>query len=304
MNNILIIKTDATGDVLRTSVLLHVLKGNVYWITAAYNIPLFPDDVPHLSLIPSERIPSELLAKDFDLVINLEEDIELARQISKVNAKKTVGVYYNDGKLDYSTNSAEWFDMSLVSKFPSSYADELKKKNRCSYQEIIYRILGKNFNDERYIAYRKNNFKKRNFLIGIEKRAGNVWPNKNWYGYDELINILHQHSYETMVFEARHELRNYLDDINDCSVIICGDTLAMHVALAYNIPCISIFNCTSPNEIYDYGILRKVVSCLLEQCFYRKEYLDEVTRSVPITSVLNELQIILTNSPAVNSHKK
>jgi heptosyltransferase-2 len=304
VNNILIIKTNATGDVLRTSVLLHVLKGNVYWITAAYNIPLFPDDVPQLSLISLERIPSELLAKDFDLVINLEEDIELARQISNTNAKKTVGVFYNDGKLDYSSDSAEWFDMSLVSKFPPSFADDLKKKNLSSYQEIIYRMLGKNFKDERYIAYQKNNFKKGRFLIGIEKRAGNVWPNKNWYGYDELIKELHLHGYETRVFKERHELRNYMDDINECSVIICGDTLAMHVALAYNIPCISIFNCTSPSEIYDYGILRKVVSSHLEQCFYKKECLDEVIRSIPVTSVLNELEVILTNSPAVNSHKK
>jgi len=32
MQNILIIKTGAAGDVVRTTSLLNILKGNIYWI--------------------------------------------------------------------------------------------------------------------------------------------------------------------------------------------------------------------------------------------------------------------------------
>ncbi len=38
----LIIKTGASGDVVRTTSLLPALEGEVFWLTAAYNLPLFP----------------------------------------------------------------------------------------------------------------------------------------------------------------------------------------------------------------------------------------------------------------------
>ncbi len=63
----------------------------------------------------------------------------------------------------------------------------------------------------------------------------------------------------------------------------------MHFALGTRTPCVTIFNCTSPWEIHDYGIQTKLVSPLLEKFFYKREFdeaatmaigLDEVYRSV------------------------
>lgn len=145
MQNILIIKTNASGDVLRTTVLLHVLKGNIFWITTRYNISLFPDHYPNLTLIPIEDIPTEILRLHFDIVINLEEDPDLAKSVSMIATKKAIGVYWNNGVLDYSNDSAELYDMSLISKLPASRANELKKQNKCSYQEIVCRMVGETF---------------------------------------------------------------------------------------------------------------------------------------------------------------
>ena len=38
----LIIKLGALGDVLRTTPLLHILQGDIYWITKKEAIPLLP----------------------------------------------------------------------------------------------------------------------------------------------------------------------------------------------------------------------------------------------------------------------
>ena len=41
----------------------------------------------------------------------------------------------------------------------------------------------------------------------------------------------------------------------------------MHFALGTGTPCVTLFTCTSPWEIYDYGIQKKIVSPLLERVF-------------------------------------
>ncbi|MEI9910173.1 MAG: hypothetical protein WDO71_11120 [Bacteroidota bacterium] len=48
MENILIIKTGAAGDVVRTTSLLNVLSGNIYWVTSEGNKWLLPDYMPNL----------------------------------------------------------------------------------------------------------------------------------------------------------------------------------------------------------------------------------------------------------------
>ena len=68
--------------------------------------------------------------------------------------------------------------------------------------------------------------------------------------------------------------------------MVSGDTLAMHVALAYKKTCTTIFNCTSPQEIYDYGLMKKIVSPLLDEYFYSSSYDTEVIKSLTVDEVI------------------
>ena len=292
--NILIIKATASGDVLRTTILLHILKGNIFWITARYNIPLFPDHYLNLTLIPAEDIPADLLKLHFDIIINLEEDIEIAKYLRVIKTNKTIGVFWNNGLLDYSENSGELFDMSLISKLSTDNANELKKKNKRSYQEIICGMVRKPFSGENYVLHRNNSSNITDHIrIGIEQRVGKRWPNKYWVGYGELQKELHTNNYEVIVFEQRDKLRTYMEEIRQCHLIIAGDTLAMHIALGYQIPCVGIFNCTSPAEIHDYGILRKIISPLLENVFYDTQYIKEATEAISVDTVLHAVYLQL-----------
>src|SRR4028119_1308413 len=108
MQNVLIVKTAATGDVVRTTVLLRVLTGTIYWLTAPLNTCLFPDDLRNLNIVSIENIPSDFHHIEFDLVINLEESVVLAQLVSKLKCKKIIGVYWQKSVLQYSEDSAPW----------------------------------------------------------------------------------------------------------------------------------------------------------------------------------------------------
>jgi heptosyltransferase II len=48
---------------------------------------------------------------------------------------------------------------------------------------------------------------------------------------------------------------------------------------------VSLFNCTSPWEIYDYGILTKVISPLLPAFFYKRDFDARATSAIPLDEV-------------------
>ena len=64
-----------------------------------------------------------------------------------------------------------------------------------------------------------------------------------------------------------------------------GDSLPMHFALGTATPCVSLFTCTSPWEIYDYGVQKKIVSSLLEEFFYKRGYDERATTAITVDEV-------------------
>jgi len=288
MQNILIIKTGAAGDVVRTTSLLNILKGNIYWIVDPKNKLIFPDDFPGLHVLtPSDFENSHLRDIDFDLVLSLEEEVECAQLASSVSAKKLIGVNFNHDGLTYSSESSGWYDMSLISKKGNAVANALKKSNPFPFQHWVFDMTGNQFTNQPYEIYKNRAIKKIDGLVGIENRVGQTWPNKHWGGYETLEKEITALGYRVKHFRQRENMRDYFDDIASCSCIISGDSLPMHVALAYKIPCISIFNCTPPGEIHDYGILQKIVSPLLESNLYSRTYNEKVVNSVNVGQVLN-----------------
>ena len=58
-------------------------------------------------------------------------------------------------------------------------------------------------------------------------------------------------------------------------------------ALGSGIPTVAIFNCTSPWEIHDYGLLTKIVSPLLEEFFYQRCFEHRATTAVSMDQVFH-----------------
>ena len=288
MQNTLIIKTGAAGDVVRTTCLLNILSGNIYWIVDPKNQLLFPDNYPGLHILTPGDFDNSALAKNqFHRVISLEEETSCARMATSAISKELIGVRLNHAGLTYTDESSGWYDMSLISRKGKAVADALKKSNIFPFQHWLFNMVGIEFSNEPYVIYRNPAIRKITGLVGIESRVGHTWPNKGWHGYELLQQRLSALGYKVRFFEQRENVRDYLDDIATCSCVISGDSLAMHVALAYKIPCIGIFNCTPPNEIHDYGLLTKVVSPLLNQFLYQRDFNKEVVNSISVQTILD-----------------
>src|SRR5436190_4823628 len=290
MENTLIIKTGAAGDVVRTTSLLNVLDGNIYWITTNKNKPLL-DGQPNLHVLSLQEAHRSLKDTRFSNIISLEEDMDCAKLVTELNTDQITVIYYDKVRMNYTDDSAPWFDMSRVSNVGMTRANELKALNTDSYQFHIFKMIGKKFTGEPYRVFTDNSVRQKDKLIGVEKRTGRQWPNKQWWGYDELTGRLRKNGIPVKLFSQKTDVRDYMRDIAECSYVVSGDTLAMHVALAYGKNCTAIFNCTSPQEIYDYGLLKKIVSPVLDRFFYSSSYDLEAVNSVPLTDVYNTLDV-------------
>jgi len=68
----------------------------------------------------------------------------------------------------------------------------------------------------------------------------------------------------------------------------------MHLALGLGKSCVGIFTCTSPWEIYGYGLLTKVISPRLEEFFYDTGYNEEAGHAVTFEQVVAAVERLVT----------
>ncbi len=296
---ILIIKMGAKGDVLRTTCILTGLKEKypdsyVTWVVEngagqlLHNIGLI-DRVLEFSL---ETVVT-LQAEKFDLVLSLDSSVLSASLAEKVNAEEKKGFGLNrEGKIyPFNPEAEEWFRMGIF--------DDLKRKNRKTYQEIILEMAGistKNYeiivnltDEEKEFARafsKEKGIDGSSPIIGLNTGAGGRWLLKKWTldGYLELIEKIHEElSAKILLFGAEEErernrwlkekspypvidtgsgntLREFFALLNLCDIVVAGDTLAVHAAVGLKKKVVVILGPTSPSEIELYGIGEKVIA--------------------------------------------
>ena len=194
--NILIIKLGAIGDVIRTTSILSGLKlkykdCKIDWITKkeSFDILKNNDLIKNIYLI--DKNLAILENKNYELIINLDDEYNACKFATDVRHKNIIGAYLKDDKKIYTDNSSLWFDMGLISKFGKQKADELKVKNKDTYQDMIYKILNLDYKKQEPILVldrnelefgknfaQKNNINKKDLVIGINTGAGGRWQDK------------------------------------------------------------------------------------------------------------------------------
>jgi len=148
VDSILIVKTGALGDVLRTTSLLPgLLKcypgARITWVVAAGAAPLldgWPGVVEPcvLDLEDPEPTIEALKGRSFSLVVSLDEEEACCRVASSVKADRLVGAFIGEGgTVDYTVEARAWFDMSLISRFGKERADQLKIENQRTHPELL-----------------------------------------------------------------------------------------------------------------------------------------------------------------------
>jgi lipopolysaccharide heptosyltransferase II len=284
--NVLIVKLGATGDVVRTTPLLRRLSGSITWITAAKNCVLLDglaDNLRHFSWEARARA----LDIPYDLAINLEDSLDVALFLKSVSPAEIFGAYADSSRcLRYTDNSKCWFDLSLISSYGRQEADGLKLLNRQTYQELIFMGLGLRFAGDPYLLPDPIETGLSGD-VAIAADAGHVWPMKKWAYYGELKEALEYRGVVVNILPERRSLLEHLSDVRNHRCLVGGDSLPMHFALGTRTPCVTLFTCTSPWEIYDYGVQEKIVSPLLSQFFYKRGYDERATTVVSVDEVLD-----------------
>ena len=297
----LIIKLGATGDVVRTTPLLRQFLGEITWLTAAKNTMLLEGLKNNLrSYSWEDRVRA--LNTDYDLVINLEDTLDVAQFLKTLRYKEIFGAYVDsNNSLRYTENSRCWFDLSLISSHGRHEADRLKLLNRQTYQELIFNGLGLRFAAEPYVLPEGIE----TGLYGdvaLAAEAGAVWPMKKWAYYDQLKQRLEDQGLIVNVLPERPSLLEHLADVQNHRCLVGGDSLPMHFALGTATPCVSLFTCTSPWEIYDYRVQKKIVSPLLDEFFYKRGYDVRATTAISVDEVLSAVMAQLDVAIPVAGH--
>jgi heptosyltransferase II len=282
--NILVVKLGATGDVVRTTPLLKRLDAQITWLTVLKNTVLLQnlrDNLRCFSWEERQLVPNIR----YDLIINLEDTLEIGLYLKTLQTAQLFGAYVDSqNNLCYTDDSRRWFDLGLISSYGRQQADRLKLLNRQTYQEMIFAGLGFHFAGETYLLPEPIETKLSGD-VAIAADAGLIWPMKRWAYYDELKQRLENHGLTVNVLPQRASLLEHLSDVRNHYCLVGGDSLPMHFALGTAIPCVSLFTCTSPWEIYGYGVQRQIVSPLLEEFFYKRGYDERATRAITVDEV-------------------
>ena len=309
---ILIIKLAAIGDVLRTTFILKGLKekypeSSITWVTKKEASDILKNNQYINKIIFINQALKELNKAKFDLIISLDDEDEACELATKINKEKLIGAYYENGKKTYTEDSSEWFDMGLISKYGKENADELKKLNKKTYQEIISNMLGIKPSeiilnlDKEELGFaerfaKKYNLKENDLIIGINTGAGKRWQCKKLsiektaeladklskelnakvilFGGPEEIerNQKIKERIKTAIIDAGcyNTLRQFAALVNLCAVLVASDSLAMHIGIALKKNVIAFFGPTPAAEIELYGRGKKIIAPIDCVCCYKK----------------------------------
>jgi len=295
---ILIIKLDATGDVLRTTSILHAVKekypsSHITWLTKRISKDIFRNNsfVDNVLIHEDFELNARLQTETFDLLLHTDTSPVSAALAAVCNAKIKKGFILNElGKVvPVDENGIDWIEMGAF--------DQLKKANTKTYQQIIHEVLDLVYKkgeiiinlDEKEKEFRndfihRNNLTQYNYLIGINTGASTRWRLKQWRseGFGDLISLLNKRNdvgillyggkdEEEKNLELKSKFSNVIDTGNNntlreffalvdvCDIMITSDTLALHSAAALKKMVVCLFGPTSSNEIEDYGIIKKVI---------------------------------------------
>jgi len=297
---ILIIKLGARGDVLRTTAILPALKNKypksyIVWLTKDESIAIFENNslIDRVLRYGWETIAG-LFAQKYDLVINLDCENTSAQIASLIKANEKLGYGYDEKGFikPFNKETRPVLDMSL--------SDSLKKRNKKTYQEMIFNICKLKYSKDCLPVFRltpaeiskASKFAEKNringkIVIGLvpgssDRWSLKRWPARNYVKLAKRITGVHKNS-KILLFGTQHEaqileyisensgknvintgsdnsLRDFAALLNLCGLVITGDTLALHLAAALKKEIAVLFGPTSHNEIELYGLGKKIYS--------------------------------------------
>ncbi|MFZ5517368.1 MAG: glycosyltransferase family 9 protein [Candidatus Zhuqueibacterota bacterium] len=315
---ILIIKLGAAGDVIRTTPILRKLRqefpqAEITWLTDS------PD------LVPSQWVDRiwkfdfkralALQSMQFDLLINLDKDLEACALAEQISAAEKRGYGLSQ------FNRCRPINAASEAKYLTGIFDTVNKANTKSYPEEIFEMCGYVFQGEKYIL---SNFADDNYAwridepfprVGLNTGCGKrwtsrLWPTENWInlavelkkrgfgvvilgGPDEHEKNKHIAEASGSTYPGIFPFRQFINLVDQCDLMVTAVTMAMHIAIGLEKKLVLFNNIFNRHEFELYGlgeILEPAVEC---DCFFANECPNNCMEHIYVDAVLQSCQNLL-----------
>lgn len=328
---ILLIKLGALGDVIRTAALLPGLKARwpnsqITWVTRENGVRALTNhpQIDRLLVLDAETL-CHLEHERFDLCLSLDKEPGPAALAMRVDAREKRGIGLSAHGTPFPLNP------ECVPYFLLGLDDELKyRHNQKPYPQLIYEAVGLTYGGQRYELHPGPEDRARaagvwaragvgpgEIVVGLNTGAGSVFANKNWPAgkYLRLAEcVIAQNGWRVALLggpEERalnanlaaacpgaidtgceHSALTFAALVARCDVVVTGDTMGMHVAIAAGVPVVALFGPTCAQEIELYGRGERVVTGLAcSPCYRRRcDKSPNCTDEIPVDRVLTAVQ--------------
>jgi len=327
---IAIIKLGAMGDVLRTAALVPDIcathpDATLVWVTLSDSVPLLRlvRGIDHV--IDAASAPMLFAGQQFDVVYNFDNADEGVALAAAATAKHKRGF-----RMGSSGHCEGVYDGGDTRLFELGLWDDLKRRNRTSYLTLLAATAGLKYSGSRpnldlprrvetNLGAQLESAAKT--CIGINTDAGTRWIRKQWnlpyveeavaafvakgcdvvlFGGDSLqpFNEMLAARFSKYVRAAKTagDFQSLCRAISHVDVLLTGDTLAMHIAWALNVPQVVLFGPTSAPEIdidaQDIKLFADDLECLgcyLHTCDVKPHCMDRLTPELVVSAVESRL---------------
>jgi len=306
---ILIIKLDAAGDVLRSTSILPALKKDhpgrsIWWVTENSSKPLLERN-PFIDVLLAADpfLPGLFSATSFDQAFNFDMSRKAASILEMANApvKKGFCLSKQGVVVPLDSSAGEWFEMGIF--------DPVKRANKLTYQNHLFKMGGLVYSGETpqlvlspqekewaQVFFREKRLGRFKKIVGFNIGSGGRWPMKRWrldgftwlarkmkkkyprvgillYGGPEERNLMpalaRKLKGSCVSTGTENTLREFASLVGLSGVLVTGDTLALHVAIALQKRVVAYFGPTSDAEIDLYGRGEKVLPSSPCRCYYQ-----------------------------------
>ncbi|MCB1194902.1 glycosyltransferase family 9 protein [bacterium] len=240
---------------------------------------------------------AELLKQQFDVVYSLDKEVRAAAVASLVDAPCKCGVGFDASGSIYPFNALAHYSFSLGMSDRLKFFENEKTYQREILDMLgfagepygAYELPMDNFDlpfGQKLLTKQKEASNR--FVVGLNTGAGEVFATKRYDigHYITLIRLLVEKAGATVLIlggpseidrnrfiieqcagvphvvdaGCHNPLEKFMGIVNACDVVVTGDTLALHLALALKRRVVALFGSTCAQEIDLYGLGEKIVS--------------------------------------------
>jgi len=303
----------------------------ITWITRAESVPLLENNPYIAELVaygPDALV--HLSSRKFDRVINLDAGKISSGLAAIAKAKEKIGYVLHENGYVTATNAAahEWLRMGVFDDLKKAN-QRTYQEIMCSIvglpaegmSYVLELTEAEKEEGRRHLLSLGLDLNKS--IIGIHTGGGGRWPLKQWQEekFVELIpeimgetgneaqivlfggplerelNRKITESVNAYVFDlgCDNEVRHFASLVNCCSVVLSGDSLAMHVALALGRRAVVLFGPTSHAEIEFFGQGEKIIPdldclvCYKRECDFTPNCMDLISVDMVKQAILRQL---------------